>query len=644
MSKTKATNTQEEQNKEKLKTNKIQKLYDQIQIGEIGSVTGLNADEKVDTAADKKSSAVSSKRERAKKASQKKESRKKVNSTNTVSKQQKIQSDSILQIIPLGGLEEIGKNMTVFVCGDDAFIVDCGMAFPDDDLLGIDAVIPDFSFVEQIRDKVRGLIVTHGHEDHIGAIPFLLQKMDFPIYATPLTVGLIGAKLKETGILGQVTLNTVMPGETIELGCFNIEFIHVNHSIPDSVALAITTPAGVVFHTGDFKIDYTPVFGKTADLGRIAEYGENGVLALLCDSTNAENAGRSLSESHVGASFESLFSRTEGKRIIIATFSSNIQRIQQIIDFAENHNRKIAISGRSMLSNFQIAQDLGYLKYKEGTLVDIDTIKNYKPEEIVIITTGSQGEPMSALSRMASGEHRQIKISSKDCIIISATPIPGNEITVTRVINSLLKLGSDVIYESMYEVHASGHACQDEIKLMISLLKPKYFIPIHGEFKHLKKNQSTASSMGIADRNIIIAENGSVIEFQHGKFSFGEPVDSGRILVDGYGVGDVGNIVIRDRQYLSSEGMIVIVCSIESGSGLLISGPDVISRGFIYVKESEDLVQEVKDLTISLLGSFEGKRKQKQNSIQETIRSGVGRFLYKKTGRNPMIIPVIMEI
>lgn len=565
-------------------------------------------------------------------------------STVTRSKQTKIKSDAILQVIPLGGLEEIGKNMTVFVCGDDAIIVDCGMAFPDDDLLGIDAVIPDFSYLDQIKDKVKGLIVTHGHEDHIGAIPFLLQRFDFPIFATPLTIGLIQAKLRETEIPVSVSLNTVNAGQSIKLGCFDIEFIHVNHSIPDSVALAINSPAGIVVHTGDFKIDYTPVFEETADLGKLAEYGEKGVLALLCDSTNAENPGNSLSESHVGASFESLFNRTEGKRVIIATFSSNIQRIQQIIDFAEKHNRKIAISGRSMVNNVQIAQDLGYLQYKQGTIIDVDEISRFKPEEVIIITTGSQGEPMSALSRMASGDHRQIKITSKDCIIISATPIPGNEITVTRVINSLLKLGSDVIYESMYEVHASGHACQNEIKLMISLLKPKYFIPVHGEFKHLMKNQNTAVSMGISDRNIIIAENGSVIEFQHGKFTFGDPVESGRILVDGYGVGDVGSIVIRDRKHLSSEGMIVIVCSIESSTGTIISGPDIVSRGFVYVKESEDLIQEVKTLTIKVLDSFSNSRRLKQSSIQEAIRSEIAKLLYKKTGRNPMIIPVIMDI
>jgi len=560
-------------------------------------------------------------------------------------KQKKINSDAALQIISLGGLEEIGKNMTLFMCGDDAFIVDCGMSFPDDDLLGVDAVIPDFSYLYRIRDKLRALVVTHGHEDHIGAIPFLLQQYNIPIYATPLTIGLIGSKLKEANLFSTANLNTVHAGDTITLGCFSIEFIRVNHSIPDAVALAITTPAGVIVHTGDFKIDYTPVFGETADLSRLSEYGEKGVLALLCDSTNAENPGNSLSESHVGASFESLFSRADGKRVIIATFSSNIQRIQQIIDFAENHKRKIAISGRSMTNNVQIAQDLGYLKYKEGTIVDIDSIKSYKPEDLVIITTGSQGEPMSALSRMSSGEHRQIKITSKDFIIISATPIPGNEKTVTRVINSLLKLGSDVIYESMYEVHASGHACQNEIKLMISLLKPTYFFPVHGEYKHLKKNLSTAVSMGIPEKNVIISEIGKVVEFQHGKFRFNGTVESGRVLVDGYGVGDVGSVVLRDRKHLSSDGIIVVVCSVDTASGTLISGPDIVSRGFVYVKESEALIQDAKRHTLDIFEAYTRTHTRfKRNDIQDLIRSDLGKLMYQKTKKNPMIIPVIMDI
>lgn len=560
------------------------------------------------------------------------------------SKQKKIQSDSALQVISLGGLEEIGKNMTLFVCNDDAIIVDCGMTFPDDDLLGVDTVIPDFTYLESIKDKLRGLIVTHGHEDHIGGIPYLLQQFHLPIYATPLTIGLIEAKLSETGLLSVANLNTVHTGDTVTLGCFSIEFIRVNHSIPDAAALAITTPAGVLIHSGDFKIDYTPVFGETADLSRFAEYGEKGVLALLCDSTNAEHPGNSLSESHVGSSFESLFSRAEGKRVIIATFSSNIQRIQQIIDFAENHGRKIALSGRSMLNNVQIAQDLGYLKYKEETFVDIDSVKSYRPEDMVIITTGSQGEPMSALSRMASGEHRQIKITSKDFIIISATPIPGNEKTVTRVINSLLKLGSDVIYESMYEVHASGHACQNEIKLLISLVKPKYFFPVHGEYKHLLKNMSTAVSMGIPRRNVILSEIGKVVEFSHGKFSFNGTVESGRVLVDGYGVGDVGAAVLRERKHLSSDGLVVVVCGFDSRSGELLTSPEIISRGFVYVRDSEKLINEIREKTAEVMEDLRASRRLKRSEVQEIIRSELGRFIYQKTKNSPMIIPVIMDL
>lgn len=560
------------------------------------------------------------------------------------SKQKKIQSDSALQVISLGGLEEIGKNMTLFVCDDDAIIVDCGMTFPDDDLLGVDTVIPDFTYLESIKDKLRGLIVTHGHEDHIGGIPYLLQQFHLPIYATPLTIGLIEAKLSETGLLSVANLNTVHTGDTVTLGCFSIEFIRVNHSIPDAAALAITTPAGVLIHSGDFKIDYTPVFGETADLSRFAEYGEKGVLALLCDSTNAEHPGNSLSESHVGSSFESLFSRADGKRVIIATFSSNIQRIQQIIDFAENHGRKIALSGRSMLNNVQIAQDLGYLKYKEETFVDIDSVKSYRPEDMVIITTGSQGEPMSALSRMASGEHRQIKITSKDFIIISATPIPGNEKTVTRVINSLLKLGSDVIYESMYEVHASGHACQNEIKLLISLVKPKYFFPVHGEYKHLLKNMSTAVSMGIPRRNVILSEIGKVVEFSHGKFSFNGTVESGRVLVDGYGVGDVGAAVLRERKHLSSDGLVVVVCGFDSRSGELLTSPEIISRGFVYVRDSEKLINEIREKTAEVMEDLRASRRLKRSEVQEIIRSELGRFIYQKTKNSPMIIPVIMDL
>ena len=549
-----------------------------------------------------------------------------------------------VQVIPLGGLEEIGKNMTVIRCDGQAIIVDCGMAFPDDDLLGVDAVIPDFSYLGEIEDEIQGLVLTHGHEDHIGGIPFLLHEYSIPIFGTALTIGLVENKLKEDGFVQSNLLHTVPVGSTIRLGKFTVEMIHMNHSIPDSSALAITTPGGVIIHTGDFKIDYTPVFEKTADLARLGEYGKKGVLALLCDSTNAERPGNSVSESHVGESFEALFSRTEGKRVIIATFSSNVQRIQQIIDFAENHNRKIAVSGRSMIGTVELAQRLGYLHYKEKTLIAIEDISKYRPQDLVIITTGSQGEPMSALSRMAAGTHRQVSITENDFIIISATPIPGNEKTVTSVINSLLKLGSDVIYESMYEVHASGHACQNEIKLMLSLIRPKYYMPVHGEYKHLLKNAEIAYDLGYDKKHVLLAEIGDVVSFRERSASVTGYVESGRVMVDGIGVGDVGTAVLRDRQHLASEGMVVIVCSIDENNGNLISGPDIISRGFIYMKESEELIDDVKKAASAVLNRFAGKNKRRRNELKSALREEVGRLLYQRTKRNPMVLTVVMEI
>lgn len=549
-----------------------------------------------------------------------------------------------VQVIPLGGLEEIGKNMTVIRCDGQAIIVDCGMAFPDDDLLGVDAVIPDFSYLGEIEDEIQGLVLTHGHEDHIGGIPFLLHEYSIPIFGTALTIGLVENKLKEDGFVQSNLLHTVPVGSTIKLGKFTVEMIHMNHSIPDSSALAITTPGGVIIHTGDFKIDYTPVFEKTADLARLGEYGKKGVLALLCDSTNAERPGNSVSESHVGESFEALFSRTEGKRVIIATFSSNVQRIQQIIDFAENHNRKIAVSGRSMIGTVELAQRLGYLHYKEKTLIAIEDISKYRPQDLVIITTGSQGEPMSALSRMAAGTHRQVSITENDFIIISATPIPGNEKTVTSVINSLLKLGSDVIYESMYEVHASGHACQNEIKLMLSLIRPKYYMPVHGEYKHLLKNAEIAYDLGYDKKHVLLAEIGDVVSFRERSASVTGYVESGRVMVDGIGVGDVGTAVLRDRQHLASEGMVVIVCSIDENNGNLISGPDIISRGFIYMKESEELIDDVKKAASAVLNRFAGKNKRRRNELKTALREEVGRLLYQRTKRNPMVLTVVMEI
>ncbi len=560
------------------------------------------------------------------------------------SNMRKISSDAELQVIPLGGLEEIGKNMTLFVCGEDAVIVDCGMSFPDDDLLGVDAVIPDFSYLAEVKDRLRGLVLTHGHEDHIGGIPYLLKQYNVPIYGTPLTMGLVGYKLKEHGLADKAEMHVVHTGDTVELGCFRIEFIRMNHSIPDAAALAINTPAGTLIHTGDFKIDYTPVFGETADLARLGEYGKQGVLALLCDSTNAEKSGSSLTESQVGKSFEALFSRAEGKRVIIATFSTNIYRIQQIIDFAEKHGRKIAISGRSMVNTVSIARDLGYLTYKEDTFVDINAMGRFRPEQLVIITTGSQGEPMSALTRIAAGEHRFVKVDKKDCIIISANPIVGNERAVINVINSLLSLGSDVIYESMYEIHASGHACQDEIKLVLSLTQPQYFMPVHGEIKHLIKNAGNARQKGITPDRIVIGKIGDVVTFRHGKVFREGTVPSGRVLVDGLGVGDVGKVVLRDRQVLANEGMLVVVCSIDSNTGSLIVGPDIVSRGFVYVKESEELIEEAKALVSGIIARQEGSRRRNVSNMKSEIREEVADMIYRKLQRNPMVIPVIMEI
>ena len=572
-----------------------------------------------------------------------KERKPKIKSVNNESVINLNKSNYDIEIIPLGGLEEIGKNMTVIRYKGSAIIIDCGMAFPDDDLLGIDVVIPDFSFLEEIRDEVAGIILTHGHEDHIGGIPFLLNKFTFPIYGTALTIGLVKNKLSEAGMEDYSFLNVVSSGDTIKLGPFNIEFIHMNHSIPGSVALAISTASGIIVHTGDFKIDYTPVVEDVADLRRLSEYGEKGVLALLCDSTNAEKYGNSPSESIVGKSFESFLQRTEGKRVIIATFASNVQRIQQIIDFAENHGRKIAFSGRSMINTVNIAKELGYLHYHDDTMIQIEEISGYPSDKLVIVTTGSQGEPMSALSRMAAGTHRQVVIDKNDLVIISASPIPGNEKTVNNVINSLLKLGSDVIYEAMYEIHASGHACQNEIKLMISLVKPKYYMPVHGEYKHLLKNANIAKQLGYDSKNVILAEIGDVVSVSKKSIKIKDKVTSGNVLVDGIGVGDVGVAVIRDRQHLASDGMVLIVCPIDQNDGRLISEPDIISRGFVYMRDSEELINEVKDIIVDVVDRYSGENRRKRNELKSVIRSEVGNYLYSKTKRNPMILSVVTE-
>ena len=551
---------------------------------------------------------------------------------------------SPLRIIPLGGLGEIGKNITLYEYEGDMFLVDCGMSFPDEDTPGIDIVIPDFTYILDNRDKIKGLVVTHGHEDHIGAIPYLLRNFNLPIYATKLTIGLISGKLKEHKLLSDANLNVINIGDTVKLGKFSVEFIHVNHSIPDAVGFAITCPAGTVIHTGDFKIDTTPIDDRVIDIARFAEYGKSGVLALLADSTNAERSGYTASESIVGESFSTLFKKAEGHRIIVATFSSNIHRIQQIIDEAARNGRKVAASGRSMLNVIAIAEELGYLNVPQGVLIDIDMIRHYRPEQIVIVTTGSQGEPLSALHRIAFSEHRQVEIIPGDMFIISANPIPGNEKLVSRVINELMKRGANVVYEKMYDVHVSGHACQEEMKLMMAVTKPKYFIPVHGEQKHLRKNCLVANAMGIDDEHTLIAENGNVIELSRDSIKVVDTVTAGRVLVDGLGVGDVGSIVLRDRKHLAEDGIIVVTVSIDKITREIVAGPDVVSRGFVYVKESEELMSELNDLVCDVLERCYISNIRDWTAIKLKIKENVAKFLYGKTHRSPMVLPIIMEV
>ena len=549
-----------------------------------------------------------------------------------------------VRIIPLGGLGEIGKNITLYEYDGDMILVDCGISFPDEEMPGIDTVIPDFSYVLENKEKIKGLFVTHGHEDHIGAIPYLLNNFNVPIYATRLTIGLIEGKLKEHKLLGIAKLNTVKPGEKIDLGKFNVEFIHVNHSIPDAVGFAITCGAGTVVHTGDFKIDTTPIDDQVIDIARFAELGQKGVLALLADSTNAERPGFTSSERLVGESFSTLFSKAEGHRIIVATFSSNIHRIQQIIDEAVRCKRKVAVSGRSMINVVAVASELGYLNVPDGVLVDIDAIKNYSPHELVVVTTGSQGEPLSALHRMAYSDHRQVEIIPGDMIIISATPIPGNEKLVSKVVNELMKRGANVVYEKMYDVHVSGHACKEELKLMLSIVKPKFFIPVHGEQKHLYKHAQLANALGISDDNVLIASNGNVIELSNNGIKVAETVTAGRVFVDGLGVGDVGSIVLRDRKHLAEDGIIVVAVSIDSYSREVVAGPDVVSRGFVYVKESDELMNELNSLVCDILENCYVHNIKDWNTIKARIKDGVSKFLYQRTHRSPMVLPIIMEV
>ena len=549
-----------------------------------------------------------------------------------------------LKIIPLGGLHEVGKNITVFEYEDEIIVVDCGLSFPEDDMLGIDLVIPDITYLQKNVDKIKGLIITHGHEDHIGSVPYVLKQINIPVYAPRLAMGLIRNKLEEHKILRSSKLIEVMQGETITLGKnFKVEFIRSTHSIPDSVMLAIKTPVGTILHTGDFKVDYTPIDGKIMDLGRIAELGNEGILALMSDSTNAERKGFTMSESSIGPVFDNLFDGCT-KRIVVATFASNVHRVQQIVNSAVKYKRKIAVCGRSMINMINTARELGYIDCPEDLFIDIDMMSTYNDEQLVIITTGSQGETMSALTRMAAGDHRKVKITPNDLVIISANPIPGNEKLVSKVIDDLMQIGAEVVYSALADVHVSGHACQEEQKLIFALAKPKFFIPVHGEYRQLIAHAETAQSMGIPAKNIVLMENGRVVELSEDEIKLAGMVPNGRVLVDGLGVGDVGNIVLRDRQHLSQDGLIVIVLTMDSSTGEVVAGPDVISRGFVYVRESENLMDEVKSVVRHEIKKCEEKEIRDWSTIKSTVRENLRDYIFVKTKRNPMIIPIIMEV
>ena len=550
---------------------------------------------------------------------------------------------SNLKIIALGGLDEIGKNITIFEYEDEIVLVDCGLEFPDDDMLGVDIVIPDVTYLVRNKNKIKGLFITHGHEDHIGAIPYVLKQVNMPIYATRLTAKLIEHKLEEHRLLRTTKLNIVEQGQIINAGKMSVEFIRSSHSIPDACMLAIHTPAGVVVHTGDFKVDYTPIDGQIIDFARLAELGSKGVLALLADSTNSERKGFTLSEKSIGPVFDSLFEGCR-KRIVVATFASNVHRVQQIVNSAVKFGRKIAVSGRSMINMINSARELNYIDAPDNLFIDIDNIKNYTDEQLVIMTTGSQGETMSALTRMANGEHRKVNLTGNDLVIISATPIPGNEKSVSKVINQLMKIGCEVVYSSLADVHVSGHACQEEQKLILSLVKPKYFLPVHGEFRQLMAHRDTAIEMGIDKNNIFITSNGRVLEVNENEAKFTTSVPSGKVMVDGLGVGDVGSVVLRDRQHLSQDGLIVIVMSMDGQTGEIVSGPDVISRGFVYVRESENLMDDVKSFIKEEIDSMVEKHIRDWSTIKSTLKDDVRDFIFNMTKRNPMILPIIMEV
>ena len=549
-----------------------------------------------------------------------------------------------IKISFLGGLNEVGKNMTLFEYGEDMFLVDCGLAFPDQDMLGVDLVLPDFTYVERNADRIRGIVITHGHEDHIGGLPYLLKVLNVPVYGTNLTIGLIQGKLREHGLLNSATLNVIKPGDVITLGGFTVEAIHVNHSIPDALGLAIRCEGGTVVHTGDFKIDTTPIDGGMMDLGRLAEIGQEGVLCLMSDSTNAERPGFTESERKVGEAFETLFRKAGNNRIIVATFSSNIHRVQQIMNVAESLGRKVALVGRSLENVVNISAELGYLNIPEGIVIDINMINRYPADKLVIITTGSQGEPMSALTRMAFSDHRKVEIHPNDYVIISATPIPGNEKTVSRVVNELMKLGADVVYERMYDVHVSGHACQEELKMIMGIVKPKYFIPVHGELKHLRKHAGRALNVGIPKENILIADNGRVAEISKKALKCTSTVPAGRVFVDGYGVGDVGSVVLRDRKHLAQDGLVIVAVCIDRENGEIVSGPDVVTRGFVYVKESEELINAAREVAVRAIEAQTDGGYFDWNSIKASLRDEISHLMYERTKRSPMILPVIMEV
>lgn len=549
-----------------------------------------------------------------------------------------------LRVMALGGLNEIGKNMTVLECGEDIIIVDCGLGFPDDDMLGIDLVIPDISYLEQNVNKIRGIFLTHGHEDHIGALPYVLRTLDVPVYGTRLTLGIVRYKLEEHGLSSSAILNTVAAGDKIKAGCFEIEFIHVNHSIADSCCLAISTPVGYVVHSGDFKLDLTPVDGEMMDITRLGELGRQGVTLLMCESTNVEQSGFTPSERLVGRSFDNIFMQNKDKRIIIATFSSNVHRVQQIINTSARYNRKVAITGRSMLNIVKAAVELGYMSFPKGVLVDVNELNKYPKNQITIITTGSQGEPMSALHRMAFGGHDKISLGSEDLVVISAHAIPGNEKLVGNIINELMRNGVSVFHDKGIEVHVSGHAREQEIKMMHALIKPKYFMPVHGEFKHLVRHKDLAVSMGERESDIFVMEIGQMLEIDENGAKINGIVPAGKVLVDGYGVGDIGNIVLRDRKLLSQDGIIIVVATVDINGLYLVSGPDVVSRGFVYVRESEELMDEARNIAADALMHCLDNGVTEWNQLKNKVRDDLSKYLYAQTKRKPMILPIIMNV